>query len=75
MGNIFCLDVSGQLDSSVLIRTLVADKHGTVYAAGGGIVLDSDPEQERHEIQAKLQTLLLQGDVPPPRFARLLAAF
>lgn len=58
MGNIFCLDVSGQLDSSVLIRTVVNSQHGAIYAAGGGIVLESNPEQECHEIQTKLQCLL-----------------
>ena len=58
MGNLICLDASGQLDASVLIRTLVADAQGAVYAAGGGIVLDSDPQQEQREIATKLQTLL-----------------
>ena len=58
MGNLICLDASGQLDASVLIRTLVADAQGAVYAAGGGIVLDSEPQQEQREIATKLQTLL-----------------
>lgn len=58
MGNLICLDDSGQLDASVLIRTLVKDTYGAVYAAGGGIVLDSDPQQERKEIEVKLKTLL-----------------
>lgn len=58
MGNIFCLDDGGQLDSSVLIRTLVGDSSGFIYAAGGGIVLDSDAEKERQEINIK--TLVLR---------------
>ena len=58
MGNLICLDASGQLDASVLIRTVVEDAQGAVYAAGGGIVLDSEPQQEQREIVAKLQTLL-----------------
>ncbi len=57
MGNLICLDASGQLTSSVLIRTLVADAQGAVYAAGGGIVLDSDPQQELREVTTKLRTL------------------
>ena len=58
MGNIISIDASGRLDASVLIRTLVVDAEGAIYAAGGGIVLDSDPRQERQEIETKLQTLL-----------------
>ena len=61
MGNLICLDASGRLDASVLIRTLVADAQGAVYAAGGGIVLDSDPRQEQQEIETKLQTLLCRS--------------
>lgn len=54
MGNIFCLDQdSGQLDSSVLIRTI----DGNTCAVGGGITLASDPEQEQDEITAKLRFL------------------
>ena len=61
MGNIISIDESGRLDSSVLIRTLVEDAQGAVYAAGGGIVLDSDPQLERQEIEIKLQTLLCRS--------------
>ena len=54
MGNIFCLDQdSGQLDSSVLIRTI----DGNRCAVGGGITLGSDPQQEQQEIVAKLRFL------------------
>ena len=54
MGNIFCLDQdSGQLDSSVLIRTI----DGNNCAVGGGITLASDPQQEQEEIIAKLRFL------------------
>ena len=54
MGNIFCLDQdSGQLDSSVLIRTI----DGNTCAVGGGVTLASDPEQEQDEITAKLRFL------------------
>lgn len=54
MGNIFCLDQdSGQLDSSVLIRTI----DGNSCAVGGGITLASDPKQEQDEITTKLRFL------------------
>ena len=56
MGNIFCLDQdSGQLDSSVLIRTI----DGNSCAVGGGITLASDPQQEQEEIMAKLGFLTM----------------
>ena len=57
-GNLISIDASGQLDSSVLVRTLVENEQGAVYTAGGGIVLDSDPHKERLEIDAKLKTLV-----------------
>lgn len=58
MGNIFCLDQdSGQLDSSVLIRTV----DGNSCAVGGGITLSSDPQQEQEEIMAKLRFLTAES--------------
>ena len=57
-GNLISIDASGQLDSSVLVRTLVENAQGAVYTAGGGIVLDSEPQKERLEIEAKLKTLV-----------------
>jgi para-aminobenzoate synthetase component 1 len=48
-GSIGYLSVTGALDTSIVIRTCLV-RGGTVYAqVGGGIVVDSDPEQEYRE--------------------------
>ena len=43
----------GTFDSSILIRTLVFSGGRVHLGAGGGIVADSDPEQEWHESNLK----------------------
>jgi anthranilate synthase component 1 len=56
-GAILYLDFSGNLDSCIAIRTLVA-KNGAVYwQAGAGIVADSVPESEYQETINKLKAL------------------
>lgn len=62
MGHAFYLDDRGRFDSSILIRTLVrqgdaADGNPYEFAAGSGIVMHSDPETERLEIEAKARVL------------------
>ncbi len=53
-GAIVYLDFSGNLDSCIAIRTIVA-KQGTLYfQAGAGIVFDSNPEREYNETLEKL---------------------
>jgi para-aminobenzoate synthetase component 1 len=56
-GSLFWFGDDGSLESSILIRTLVG--HGTrvTLGAGGGIVSDSDPEQEWHESNHKARAL------------------
>lgn len=57
-GSLFYLDVRGELDSSITIRTLLV-KDGRVYCwGGGGIVADSDWETEHRESITKVKTLL-----------------
>ncbi len=57
-GGILYLDFSGNLDSCIAIRTLVA-KGGTVYVqAGGGVVADSVPQREFEETVNKSRALL-----------------
>lgn len=57
-GGILYLDFSGNLDSCIAIRTLVA-KDGVAYIqAGGGIVADSVPKQEYQETVNKARALL-----------------
>ncbi len=57
-GAILYLDFSGNLDSCIGLRTLVA-KNGRVYVqAGAGIVADSVPEHEYEETRHKARALL-----------------
>ncbi|HEX2712167.1 MAG TPA: anthranilate synthase component I [Candidatus Acidoferrales bacterium] len=57
-GGILYLDFSGNLDSCIAIRTLVA-KGDMVYAqAGGGVVADSIPQREYEETVNKSRALL-----------------
>ncbi len=56
-GAILYLDFSGNLDSCIALRTLVA-KNGRAYIqAGGGIVADSVPEREYQETVSKARAL------------------
>jgi anthranilate/para-aminobenzoate synthase component I len=57
-GSIGYWSVTGALDTSIAIRTAVA-RGGTVYfSAGGGIVADSDPEQEYRETLDKARGIV-----------------
>ena len=57
-GSVGYVSVTGELDTSIAIRTAVA-QHGRVYfSAGGGIVADSDPEQEYRETLDKARGLI-----------------
>jgi anthranilate/para-aminobenzoate synthase component I len=51
-GAIVALDPTG-FRMSIPIRTGVIDDDGLTVCAGGGIVIDSDPEAERAETQTK----------------------
>jgi para-aminobenzoate synthetase component 1 len=50
--------VTGELDTSIAIRTAVALDDRLYFSAGGGIVLDSDPEQEYQETLDKAQGII-----------------
>jgi para-aminobenzoate synthetase component 1 len=57
-GSIGYWSLTGELDTSIAIRTAVA-RHGRVYfGAGGGIVADSDAEQEYRETLDKARALI-----------------
>jgi len=57
-GAIGYIGFDGNMDTSIAIRTLLA-KDGVVYFhAGGGIVYDSDPEQEYQETLDKAKALI-----------------
>ncbi len=73
-GSLFAIDAGGAMESSVLIRTLCLERTGAMErddggrwhvraAAGGGIVADSDPRDERIETETKLSLIraVLEG--------------
>jgi para-aminobenzoate synthetase component 1 len=67
-GSIGYLSVTGALDTSIVIRTCLVrgGRGGNVYAqVGGGIVADSDPEQEYRETLDKARGLVA-ALVPSP---------
>ncbi len=57
-GSIAWLGFDGAMDSSIVIRTIVATDALLVAQAGGGIVADSDPAAEYEEMRLKLRPLL-----------------
>jgi len=62
-GSVGYLSVTGALDTSIVIRTYLAladaDGHPRVYfSVGGGIVADSDPEDEYRETLTKAKALI-----------------
>ena len=66
-GNALYLGFDGALDSSILIRTIVADAEQLSFHAGGAIVLDSDPQMEYDETMTKWAPLwqALTGEAMP----------
>ncbi len=67
-GSIGYLSVTGAADTSIVIRTIVALGGRAYFSAGGGIVVDSDPEQEYQETLHKARALItaLAGAVTTP---------
>ncbi len=59
-GSIGYWSVTGALDTNIAIRTVIAPRgHGRVYFnAGGGIIADSDPEQEYRETLDKARGMI-----------------
>lgn len=57
-GSIFYLDTRGEMDSSITIRTLLAN-HGEISCwGGGGVVYDSNSEDEYQESIQKVRVLM-----------------
>ena len=65
-GSLGYCSVTGALDTSIAIRTVIAPAgHDRVYfSAGGGIVADSDPEQEYRETLHKARGMIDALSVP-----------
>jgi para-aminobenzoate synthetase component 1 len=57
-GAIGYLSTSGALDTSIVIRTYLVRGGEVYFQVGGGIVADSDPEQEYRETLDKAQGLI-----------------
>jgi len=56
-GSLFFLDDDGSTWSSILIRSVVVARGVAHLGAGGGVVADSDPEEEWMESNAKARAL------------------
>lgn len=52
------LSFSGNMDSSILIRTIVKQGRKLTFSVGGGIVADSDPEMEYQETLVKAKAMI-----------------
>jgi len=52
------LNHNGNMDLNILIRTITRQGRELQFRAGGGIVVDSDPEKELHETRLKAKGLI-----------------
>jgi len=57
-GSIGYWSVTGELDTSIAIRTAVVQDTRVYFSAGGGIVADSEPEQEYMETLDKARAMI-----------------
>ncbi|HEX3159136.1 MAG TPA: aminodeoxychorismate synthase component I, partial [Gemmatimonadaceae bacterium] len=57
-GAIGYLSVTGAMDTSIVIRTILALRDRAYFSVGGGIVFDSDPEEEYRETLDKGRALI-----------------
>ena len=64
-GSVGYWSLTGELDTSIAIRTAVARGDRVYFSAGGGIVADSDPEQEYRETLDKARALIDALDASP----------
>ena len=57
-GAVGYIDLRGNLDFCITIRTLLLERGRAVVQAGAGIVADSDPDAEQRETEAKAAALV-----------------
>jgi len=62
-GAVMYLDFSGNIDSCIALRTLVAKKGRVYIQAGGGVVADSVPEREYQETVNKARALVTSLEI------------
>ena len=62
-GAILYLDFSGNLDSCIGLRTLVAKDRKVYIQAGGGVVADSVPAEEYQETLNKARAVMLAAEI------------
>ncbi len=65
-GTMGYLNYTGDMDSNILIRTLVRHGQQLSFMAGAGIVIDSDPQREVAETGHKAEGLLRAFVLHPP---------
>jgi para-aminobenzoate synthetase component 1 len=68
-GSVVYLGTTGVLDASIVIRTYLALADRVYFSVGGGIVADSDPEQEYRETLDKARALIDALAAAPDAFA------
>jgi anthranilate/para-aminobenzoate synthase component I len=56
-GSLGYIDIRGNMDFNIMIRTILIDKNAISLQVGGGIVIDSDPAKEYEETLHKAQAL------------------
>ena len=64
-GMIGYVSVTGTMDTSIAIRTCVVRGGSVYFSGGGGIVADSDPEQEYRETLHKARGMIDALGAPP----------
>lgn len=57
-GSMVCITPDGNLDSNILIRTVIKKNNKLVLPVGGGIVFDSDKDREYQETLDKAQSII-----------------
>jgi para-aminobenzoate synthetase component 1 len=57
-GSIGCFSFNGNLDINIVIRTFLIKGSKAYFQVGGGIVYDSDPEEEYQETLDKAKALI-----------------
>jgi len=57
-GSLGYLNHDGSMDLNILIRSITRDGNKLQFRAGGGIVVDSDPDNELNETRAKAKGLI-----------------